>query len=81
MAKTKGPEDYTIIVPPASACRGDCNCDGTVNFADINPFVAALTNPANCCNFANCDANGDGVINFADINPFVATLNPGGPCH
>jgi len=25
--------------------NGDCNRDGRVNFDDINPFVALLTNP------------------------------------
>jgi hypothetical protein len=29
-----------------TACRGDLNHDGSVNFGDINPFVAAMTNPA-----------------------------------
>ena len=27
---------------------GDINCDGIVNFADINPFVACLTSGGNC---------------------------------
>ncbi|MEW6249074.1 MAG: EF-hand domain-containing protein [Planctomycetota bacterium] len=61
-------------------CRGDCDCDGWVNFDDINPFVAVLGG-ANPCRFENCDINGDGAINFDDINPFVALLTAGGgPC-
>jgi hypothetical protein len=28
------------------ACRGDLNHDGTVDMGDINPLVAAITNPA-----------------------------------
>ena len=61
--------------------RGDLNCDGVVNFLDINPFVLALTGQAAYqaqypnCNWLNADANGDGVVNFADINPFVALLS------
>ncbi len=65
-------------VPPV--CRGDCNCDGTVNFEDLNPFVAALSGRTPC-RVENCDINGDGAIDFADINPFVALLSGGGgPC-
>ncbi len=61
-------------------CRGDCNCDGFVNFGDINAFVAVL-NGGTPCNFDNCDVNGDGHIDFGDINPFVAILSGGGgPC-
>lgn len=26
-------------------CRGDLNCDGFIDFGDINPFVGLLTNP------------------------------------
>mgnify|MGYP000355141351 CR=1 FL=1 len=59
---------------------GDMNCDGQVNFGDINPFVLALTNPAGYqaafpnCNIMNADINGDGYVNFGDINPFVRLL-------
>ncbi len=62
---------------------GDLNCDGVVNFLDINPFVLALTDPAGyAAAFPNCtinagDVNGDGAVDFLDINPFVALL--GGP--
>ena len=62
---------------------GDLNCDGNVDFGDINPFVLALTNPAGyAAAFPNCnimlgDINNDGVVNFGDINPFVNLLtNP-----
>jgi len=59
---------------------GDLNCDGAVDFDDINPFVMALTDPASYadaypdCDCMNGDANGDGVVNFDDINPFVDLL-------
>ena len=59
---------------------GDLNCDGAVNFADINPFVLALTGQAPYeaafpnYNWLNADCNADGAVNFADINPFVALL-------
>ena len=59
---------------------GDLNCDGVVNFDDINPFVLALTDPAGYaaafpnCDLLNGDINGDGVVTFDDINGFVALL-------
>jgi hypothetical protein len=69
------------------ACTGDLNCDGQVDFEDINPFVLRLSNPAAYaaqypdCPDANGDINGDGEVGFTDINPFVALLSGGGgPC-
>jgi len=59
---------------------GDMNCDATVDTADVNPFVLALTDPAGYaaaypdCHWANADFNGDNEVNFADINPFVVVL-------
>ena len=69
----------------AVCLRGDLNCDGVVNFRDINPFVLYLSNfsawqaahPA--CAAGNGDVNGDGTYpSFQDINPFVALLSGGG---
>jgi hypothetical protein len=60
---------------------GDLNCDGGVDFGDINPFVLALVDPDLYatvfpnCNILNGDINGDGLVNFGDINPFVALLS------
>ena len=62
---------------------GDTNCDGAVNFTDINPFVFMLTNPAGYeaaypdCDILNGDSNGDGSVDFRDINPFVVLLSGG----
>ncbi len=59
---------------------GDVNCDGTVDFADINPFVQALTDGEGYqetysgCWPENADINGDGSVGFGDINPFVELL-------
>jgi GH15 family glucan-1,4-alpha-glucosidase len=64
----------------ALGVTGDMNCDGAVDFGDINPFVLALSNPAQWqqaypgCPLSNGDINHDGSFNFADINPFVALL-------
>jgi hypothetical protein len=61
---------------------GDLNCDGSVNFKDINPFVLFLSNFATWqttfpgCTPQNGDINGDGSYpSFGDINPFVALLS------
>ena len=61
---------------------GDANCDGQVDFGDINPFVMLLTGSYEQhfpdCDGANfCDMNMDGTVDFADINPFVAELTGG----
>ena len=70
----------SCATPRICACPGDSNCDGTISYADINPFVLALSNPSTCCYFENCDVNGDGLISYGDINPFVVALGTPGPC-
>ena len=62
-----------------SLCTGDMNCDGTIDFDDIDPFVAALGTSAGVgwpcdCPWLHADCNGDGSINFDDIDPFVARI-------
>jgi photosystem II stability/assembly factor-like uncharacterized protein len=60
---------------------GDLNCDGVIDFDDINPFVLALSDPAGYgtafpdCNLLNADCDGNGLVDFGDINPFVALLS------
>lgn len=59
---------------------GDLNCDGVVNNFDIDPFVTALTDPAQYeimypdCDINNGDVNGDNAVNNFDIDPFVELL-------
>jgi hypothetical protein len=77
-------DDFAIVVydcnPPFTV--GDMDCDGDVDFDDINPFVLALTDPLTYqaqypnCNYLNGDCDGDGDVDFDDINAFVALLNP-----
>jgi hypothetical protein len=70
-----------VTAIPSAA--GDTNCDGHVNFDDINPFVTALVSQAAYeaqypdCNYLNADCNCDGSVNFDDINPFVTLLVAG----
>ncbi len=69
---------------PGNFRRGDMNCDGVMNFDDINPFVLALVSQTSYvaqypgCPWPNADINGNGVVNFDDINPFVSCLVAGG---
>jgi hypothetical protein len=73
--------DYVPCDLPATCgCRGDCDCDGVVDFDDINPFVEALGGGTPCY-FYNLDVDGSGVLDFDDINPFVDVLSGGsGQC-
>ena len=66
-----------------SLIKGDMNCDGSINGADIDPFFLALGDPAGyAAMFPNCDVlsgdmNGDGLLNGADIDPFFVCLGGG----
>jgi hypothetical protein len=77
---------------PPVGCVGDMNCDGTISFGDINPFVQYVSNFAAWqsahpdCDPLNGDINCDGTYgqaSFGDINPFVAVMvqcGQGCPC-
>ena len=76
--------DFAPGVPVTQV--GDLNCDGTVDFDDINPFVKALAGRAGYeaaypnCLWLNGDIDGNGSVDFDDINPFVRCLvNSGCP--
>ncbi len=66
-----------------TAGPADANCDGTVDFFDIDPLLLALFNPGGYeAQYAGCgngDVNGDGVTDFFDIDPFLACLFSGCP--
>ncbi len=75
-------DDVEIWGIPPAIMPGDVNCDGLINFFDIDPFVLALFDPAAyaaqypSCNISYADVSGDGLVNFFDIDPFVAVLFP-----
>jgi hypothetical protein len=56
---------------------GDMNCDDVINFDDINPFVLALSDPAEYqieypdCDIMLADINQDGVVDFYDIDAWL----------
>jgi len=60
--------------------KGDLDCDGDVDFDDINPFILALSGQTAYlaqypdCNWLNADCNADGNVDFDDINALVALL-------
>lgn len=64
---------------PVRTPLGDMNCDGRIDFADVNPFILALTDPLAlqeqvgswCFSKEQADCNFDGQVDFADIDPFV----------
>ncbi len=64
--------------------RGDMNCDGAADNADIDAFVLALTAPQVYeSTYPNCDIragdmNQDGSVDNADIDGFVQCLLGGG---
>ncbi len=64
----------------APPCAGDCNCDGYVSTADVEPFIDALIdledyymmNPA--CDHLRADLNGNGSVDLDDVNPLVEMI-------
>jgi hypothetical protein len=70
-----------VFNSPCTGLRGDMDCNGWVDFDDINPFVLAISDPAAYaaaypdCHFNHGDCNGDGLVDFDDINPFVVLLS------
>ncbi len=82
-ANGDGIPDECQSPPP---CLGDGNCDGVINWRDIDFFVAAQNDNVSAwaalfapgtptCSFSNNDVDSDGVVNWHDIDPFVALQN------
>ncbi len=59
---------------------GDMDCDGDVDFFDIDPLVLAFSGPTAYntvypdCDWIRADCNHDERVDFFDIDPFVALL-------
>jgi hypothetical protein len=75
--------DYLWVYDP-QGLLGDMDCDGDVDFDDIDPFVLGLNDPTEYeTQFgvppaAKGDMDGDGDFDFDDIPGFVAVLQGGG---
>ena len=60
---------------------GDLNCDGIVDYDDVDAFVLALIDEAAYYalypdgDHLLADLNGDGAVNSLDIDPFIALLS------
>ena len=62
----------TLTASPSTAVLfGDVNCDGIVDFLDIAPFIALLSNGEFK---AQADIDLSGMVDFLDIPPFIAIL-------
>ncbi len=51
---------------------GDADLNGVVNFLDIQPFIALLSNNMY---LAQADIDGNGSVDFLDIQPFIVILS------
>ncbi len=69
-----------IVCAPIPPYVGDVNCDGTVDFFDIDAFILAYYDAAGYeaaypdCDILRADCNYDGVINWADVSVFVSFI-------
>ncbi len=69
------PDECEQVLTP-----GDLDCDGDVDFDDIDPFVLALSGQVAYeaahpnCYWLNGDTDGDGDVDFDDINGFVQLI-------
>lgn len=77
--KRKITGDYVLYIPNPLVL-GDTDCDGTVSFDDITPFVGALSGPETYfeysprCTMKTADMNQDGRVDFSDIHPFINAI-------
>jgi len=75
------------IVPHVQGHRGDMNCDGYVDWRDIDPYLVALNDGESAyiaaypsCRYWAADCNCDLVVDSNDTDPFIAIMNGGTPC-
>ena len=68
-------DNFSVSDNSATFLLGDVNRDEVVNFLDISPFIALLSQGAVQ---VEADINGDGDVTFLDISPFIQLLSGGG---
>ena len=66
------PSEVDLTMPFTPLNLGDINLDGAVNFLDIAPFIAILSNSSFQ---VEADINKSGAVDFFDISPFIAVLS------
>lgn len=70
-------EQWHVVSGPL---KGDMNCDGVLDFFDIDLFVTAVlagdgqADPLPAAQMARADMDNDGAVRFFDIDPFVTAL-------
>jgi hypothetical protein len=75
---------FSVVAAPAF-CTGDLDCNGAIDFFDIDPFVLALQGESAYlaehpdCRWLNADADGDLDVDFFDIDAFVLLLGTACP--
>jgi len=76
----------TTCAADTCRCSGDGNCDGVVNWQDIDYLIAGQNDNFSAwaalfvggswtCPFLSLDTNVDGHVNWRDIDPFIALMN------
>lgn len=82
---TEAGVDAVLIVDVAceTGLKGDMNCDGVVNYDDIDRFVEAMGYEGGVgwpydCPWLNGDFTDDGVVGYDDIDPFVEKIGDAG---
>jgi uncharacterized membrane protein len=66
------PSSFRIIITPA--CQADWNSDGTLDFFDVQAFLAAFA-----AGDLAADLNGDGTLDFFDVQAFLGAFAAGCP--
>lgn len=72
------PTDLSERIP--CVVVGDADCNGLVDYFDINAFLMALEGPDAyaaeypSCDWLQADCNGDGTVDYFDIDAFVEKL-------
>ncbi len=69
-----------VAESPVLPHDGDMNCDGSLDFFDIDPFVTAVFDAGAYgqafpqCSIDKADVNDDASVDFFDVDPFVELL-------
>jgi plastocyanin len=75
-----GMKDTLHIAPPpcCSGQRGNVNCTGVIDLADLSKLISFLTQSGTtiCCTAA-ADVNGSGTVDLVDLSALVAFLLTG----
>lgn len=75
-----GPSRTWLATLAAPSHRGDVNCDGRIDGADVGAFVTAILSPADYlamhpeCEIQTADTNADSVVDSFDIESFLSLV-------